>query len=593
MPKFLKFFKKKKAKSSSGGGYKPVEVVVEKNQSPIMSDPIDHRPELKSQCRLKIHCSKSELSSLNVGYFKLGKTECEMNPYNNWDRREVDSFDSILTTKCKVKEGKKLYRSLFDSSLHDEQFLIETSSLNDDRIQAEFVPVKLAVKAYKNKLAWPTKGYFYHFIDGELYNEYKVVGEGKWSLQVTFSRGSHLSDELVSQQHITSVLLPYKVESKIYCVQHFVYRKCKMTQESLNEIDVKWLKEHAFEVPIQDVIDIRNPFNSIEPPEFKNVVLLGNVSGEHTTREATAEAVNIYKDNSVSGKVPVFSVASLGKGKRRVPRKIHFFWQGGFDNLRKHAPNIELTAKRNPSYKVILHVLPNEGEEIDVFKASLCNEYVNVQDVRNEPWYISFKGMPRFKQFDASRTGERRHFASGADIIKSELLAAEGGIWNDVDNPPIAPLPEQFFVDEGDILTAGPVIFKRWGNVKGVHSSTLATHRNNRVLRTINENSFNKYKAKERIIYQECKETDSPDKHFKMISETAGSLHLSRELFALSCGFETEVDRLLESGKKYNMERVVMDKYFEPTATTGAGELDDVQAISLVEMLSAPGHVVI
>ncbi|WP_104025450.1 hypothetical protein [Vibrio hyugaensis] len=592
MPKFFKFGKKKKAKSSSGGGYKPVEVVTETAQSSLVA-PTVCEPLFQSQCRLKIHCSKDELNSLNVGVFKLGKTDCETSPDNKWSRNEVDSLNTVLITKCKKQELKKLYYSFFNSSLHEVQFTIKMSPLNNDCFQAEFVPVKLAVEVFKERLAWPTTGYFYHFVDGELYNEYKVVGEGKWSLQVTLSRGCRLSDDLVSEQHITSVLLPYKIEGQIYGVQHFLYQKCKLTQDILDDVDTNWLKGYASEVCVQDVIDIREPLNYVETPRFENVVLLGDLNGEYKTRKPSHDTVNIYKDNSVSNRVPVLKITSLWKGKRRVPQKIHFFWHGGFSYLKKHLANIESTARYNPAYKVILHVLPNEGECIDDLKKQLNRRHVQVQDVNGEAWFINFKDKPRYRQFEASRIGRRRHLASGADIIKSELLAIEGGVWNDVDNPPLKSLPEQLLLNEGDILTAGPVIFKRWGNIKGVHSSSLATHQNNLVLQSFNDSSFAKYRASENIIYQECKETDNPDQHFKLISETAGSLHFSKELFAVSEGFEMEVDELLKKKEKYNMKRVILDEYFKPTTNTGAGELDDAQVLALVGMLSAPGHVAI
>ncbi|MGF1806203.1 hypothetical protein L4C31_13225, partial [Aliivibrio sifiae] len=46
-----------------------------------------------------------------------------------------------------------------------------------------FVPIKPALQVGE-RLGWPTEGYFYHFIDGTLINEYKLKGSGKWAFQV-------------------------------------------------------------------------------------------------------------------------------------------------------------------------------------------------------------------------------------------------------------------------------------------------------------------------------------------------------------------------------------------------------------------------
>ena len=60
------------------------------------------------------------------------------------------------------------------------------------------------------RLSWPKVGFFYHFIDDELINEYQLAGGDKWSFKVTQSKGKMLSNELLSEHEYSFILLPWK-----------------------------------------------------------------------------------------------------------------------------------------------------------------------------------------------------------------------------------------------------------------------------------------------------------------------------------------------------------------------------------------------
>lgn len=109
----------------------------------------------------------------------------------------------------------------------------------------------------------------------------------------------------------------------------------------------------------------------------------------------------------------------------------------------------------------------------------------------------------------------------------------------------------------------------------------------------MNKESFKKFKAMQHIIYRRNEQTANPDDHFKMISETAGSLHFSRELKRLDTGFNTALEKLMLTSNKYDEGNIIFDKYFKPTTTTGAGAFDEDQMIALLNAMSAPGHVMI
>ncbi|MGY2960154.1 hypothetical protein ACVWZP_001103 [Pseudomonas sp. TE36184] len=274
----------------------------------------------------------------------------------------------------------------------------------------------------------------------------------------------------------------------------------------------------------------------------------------------------------------------------RVPSKIHYFWQGPVAPFLKHVNAINETAEiNNKNYQIRLHVLPVEGENISFFEKHL--NHVKVKDLRKERWFADFSKTPRHAQFQASREGGRAHPASGADVIKSELIQSKGGIWNDVDNRPLKPLPMALSVPRGKVLTAGPVTFDRWGGAVGFHSSSFATHRDNPALKIINRHSFTKFSQLKDIIYQVHPRTDNPDEHFRMISETAGSMHMSSELMHIDPSLREEVEELTSRKEGFNQSLVIFNQYFEPVVTTGPGRLDDRQLESAVQAISGPGAV--
>lgn len=174
-----------------------------------------------------------------------------------------------------------------------------------------------------------------------------------------------------------------------------------------------------------------------------------------------------------------------------------------------------------------------------------------------------------------------------------ELIYHKGGVWNDVDNVALASLPGSLRNRENQLLTAGPVTFARWGGMKGVHSSTFASHKHNSLLEEMNKGSFRKYSLLARSIYQKVPETDNPDDHFKMVSQTAGSYHFSEELLAKNPNFKKSLDALNCTGKKFDEDMIVFDKYFNPTASTGSGNWDEDQVVALLASMSKPGHVMI
>ncbi|HDM8230945.1 TPA: hypothetical protein P0E28_000335 [Vibrio campbellii] len=310
----------KRPSTSSGGGYRPVETLPAQHASPQVIKEKEE-PTAEFEFNIKIHCSLEELNTLTVGVFSLSKTKKE-DAISRWNKSTKEDKTVQLTAMCLYEEERRLYRDLFFQAGHAESYIITPSSKGNSSIQAEFVPIKLAIQPVEAHLAWATEGYFYHFIDEKLHMEYQVTGNGKWSLQVTFSRDDNLSNELVSDHHYTSCVLPYKVNQTLVANQYVFYQKEKLTVKTLSQIDAGWLDKNASRLELDTIVKTRHQpllvrhrqehfeCNTATSPieSIGTVHLTGDAWGDYQTSELSDGCVHILEDKTISDYVPIVNV---------------------------------------------------------------------------------------------------------------------------------------------------------------------------------------------------------------------------------------------------------------------------------------------
>lgn len=206
---------------------------------------------------IEIACTLDELNTYQVGAFFLGKTK-EEESISLWTKSQTDKGFSLLTASVKVNEPKSLTREFFISSGHCLTFNDVSPVKKGSGTHAKsFVPIKPSIQIY-DRLAWPKVGFFYHFINDELENEYPLSGGDKWSFKVTYSKGKVLSSDLLSEHEYAFILLPWKINNTVISRQHLLYTKEKMTQEQLSEINAQWLDESACLINPDEVVTARS-----------------------------------------------------------------------------------------------------------------------------------------------------------------------------------------------------------------------------------------------------------------------------------------------------------------------------------------------
>ncbi|XDF78106.1 LysM peptidoglycan-binding domain-containing protein [Aliivibrio fischeri] len=205
---------------------------------------------------IEIACALDEFNTYQIGVFSLGKTKEEAN-ISTWSKIQTEKGNTLLTASVNVDEPKILYREFFISSGSAMTFNnVKPVKKGTANAIDSFVPIKPSVQIY-DLLSWPKIGFFYHFIDDVLVNEYQLAGGDKWSFKITHSKGKELSNELLSEHEYSFILLPWKINNTLVARQHLLYTKEKITQEQLSEISAKWLDDNARILNPDQIVEAR------------------------------------------------------------------------------------------------------------------------------------------------------------------------------------------------------------------------------------------------------------------------------------------------------------------------------------------------
>jgi len=244
---------------------------------------------------IEIACVQDELNKYNVGDFSLQKTEKEVSNLS-WKRSQTQDGFTLLTASVNVNEPKTLVREFSASSggaliFHD----VEPVNAGSASHAESFIPVKPAVQVGE-LLGWPTKGFFYHFIDDALTHEYQLLGEGKWAFQATLSDADRLSDELLSNQTYSFILLPWKINRTTVARQHLLYLPQKMTAAQFGDLTPAWLDEHACLLDVDSIAKTKGDENILREEA------LDDQSNQHGDAQ-TNDSRHTVKTNADTGKV--------------------------------------------------------------------------------------------------------------------------------------------------------------------------------------------------------------------------------------------------------------------------------------------------
>lgn len=126
-------------------------------------------------------------------------------------------------------------------------------------IEDAFIPVIPSVQLGE-RLGLPTQGYYYHFHNGQLVQEYKLLGDKKWAFYATCSTHDKLNDEQGFNIVQSAILVYWKLSGKKVEDQSLVYLEQQITREELagSACSYIWfvypMLRIAWQIPSDDIV---------------------------------------------------------------------------------------------------------------------------------------------------------------------------------------------------------------------------------------------------------------------------------------------------------------------------------------------------
>ncbi|EEY46387.1 LysM peptidoglycan-binding domain-containing protein [Vibrio mimicus] len=239
------------APTQSSAGYAPniEETYV---PEPVKPDTSDAPPKLQYEYCFEVACS-DETFRKSVGYaFELAKTKQE-SLIGRW-QTEATEHGTKYTAHTAFDEPKKLVAKVASNALGmSVPNNVQVKPIGSGVVREAFIPVVPSVQLGE-RLGLPTEGYYYHFYNGRLVQEYKLLGNGKWAFYATRSTHEQLNDEQGYNIYQSAILVYWKLEGKDVENQHLIYLEQPITREELDNLNDDWLAQHGIKLDINELL---------------------------------------------------------------------------------------------------------------------------------------------------------------------------------------------------------------------------------------------------------------------------------------------------------------------------------------------------
>ncbi|EKO3906877.1 S-type pyocin domain-containing protein [Vibrio fluvialis] len=239
------------ASTQSSAGYAPniEETYV---PEPVKPDTSDAPPKLQYEYCFEVACS-DETYRKSVGYaFELAKTQQEA-LIGRW-QTEATEHGTKYTAHAAFDEPKKLVAKVASNALGiSVPDTVQVKPIGSGVVREAFIPVVPSVQLGE-RLGLPTEGYYYHFYNGHLVQEYKLLGNGKWAFYATRSIHEQLNDEQGYNIYQSAILVYWKLEGKDVENQHLIYLEQPITREELDNLNDDWLAQHGIKLDINELL---------------------------------------------------------------------------------------------------------------------------------------------------------------------------------------------------------------------------------------------------------------------------------------------------------------------------------------------------
>ncbi|OED84078.1 hypothetical protein, partial [Vibrio splendidus] len=220
-------------------------------QTTVSDTKDDTRPEL--EYAFELSCSRASFNT-HVGWdVALAKTS-QSPVHSNWDTQETEQgIQLVATTKEDAPRALRLSSRGAPAPLAIPNVLAKPKG--SKTLNEAFLAVMPAVQ-FGERLGLATQGYYYHFSEGKLVQEYQIIGNGNCRFCLTYSDELTLSDELRPTAWQSAIPIQWRIDNNILDNQHLLYLPRKLTQDEFSAVDPAWLDEHGLALNISELMDV-------------------------------------------------------------------------------------------------------------------------------------------------------------------------------------------------------------------------------------------------------------------------------------------------------------------------------------------------
>ncbi|WP_138973885.1 hypothetical protein [Vibrio sp. Hep-1b-8] len=180
---------------------------------PVRTHNPDAPPKEKYEYNFDIACSDDAFHR-NVGCsFVLAQTTNEV-LLGRWRETKIKE-GTRYTLFTAFDEPKKLVGEVASKSLGlSPRQPVKVRPIGSGVAQEGFIPVFPAVQLGE-RLGFPTHGFYYHFHNGKLIQEYRILGDKNWGFYATHSMHHRLDPERGYNQNQNAILVLWKLGGKV------------------------------------------------------------------------------------------------------------------------------------------------------------------------------------------------------------------------------------------------------------------------------------------------------------------------------------------------------------------------------------------
>ncbi len=226
------------------------EPKLSRTQTTMKESEVDNKPEL--EYAFELSCNKAAFKD-HVGWEGI-LTKAGDEPNNlSWNEQATESG---VRLKAKTKED--MPRALAFSSKGASVPLSVSSVFAKPKGEAPLDEAIMAIMPavqFGERLGLATQGYYYHFSDGKLIQEYKIIGNGNSRFCLTYSDELTLSDELRPTAWQSAIPIQWRINNQVLDNQNLLYLPRKLTQDEFSSVDSTWLNEHGLALNISELVD--------------------------------------------------------------------------------------------------------------------------------------------------------------------------------------------------------------------------------------------------------------------------------------------------------------------------------------------------